>query len=412
MKRRGFLSLLGLGGLGVAAYRYWPDEGLINPCLAPLPKHLAHDRLIQAAWEGLDPEQVWDCHVHLIGTGDSDSGIWINPDMLSLAHPIQYAQRKFFLNAACADDDTGVDKSYVERLIYLHEGLNPGARLILLAFDYHYNESGQRVPELSSFYTPNEYAARIAKNYPQRFEWIASIHPYREDCVTALEWAAQHGARAVKWLPPAMGMNPSSPLCDRFYEAMVRLNMPLLSHGGDELAVHGAGAQLLGNPLLLRRALDHGIRVIVAHCASQGSNPDIDKGSTAPPLTNFALFTRLMEEPRYQNLIYGDISALPQINRAEVIGALLQHQDWHERLLNGSDYPLPGVMPLFSMQQLVKLGYISETQAVTLSAIRPYNALLFDFVLKRSIRLEGRRFAAEIFATRRFFEQRSSTLLG
>lgn len=405
MKRRTLLGLLGFGGLGLAAYHYWPDQGLINPCHPlPLPAALAQDRLILAAWEDVDTDQIWDCHVHLIGIGDSDSGIWVNPAMLSLAHPIQYAQRKFFLNAACADENAGVDKTYIERLVLLHEGLSPGVRLMLLAFDYHYNEAGERVPELSSFYTPDDYAARIAKLYPQRFEWIASIHPYREDCVTALEWAAQNGARAVKWLPPAMGMNPASPLCDRFYEAMARLNLPLLTHAGDEHAVHGAGAQLLGNPLLLRRALDHGVRVIVAHCASQGSNPDIDNGPAAPPLTNFALFARLMEEPRYQNLVYGDISAVTQINRADVLGALLQRTDWHARLVNGSDYPLPGVMPLFSMRKLVGLGHITQSEAATLSAIRPYNPLLFDFVLKRSLRLDAVRLANTIFESRRLFE--------
>lgn len=406
MNRRSFVALLGLSGLGLAGYRYWPDQGFINPCLTPrLPKSLAEHELVQAAWDGLDPNQVWDCHTHLIGLGDSNSGVWVNPDMRSLAHPLQYAQLTFFLNAACSDERQGADKSYVQRLINLHDGLNTGVRLMLLAFDYHYSEAGKRVPELSPFHTPNEYAARLVKTYPERFAWIASIHPYRPDCVEALAWATEQGARAVKWLPPAMGMNPGSALCDRFYEAMVRLDMPLLTHAGDEHAVHGAGAQLLGNPLLLRRALEHGVRVIIAHCASQGSNPDIDKGPHAPELSNFDLFTRLMDEPRYQGLVYGDISAITQINRAAVLATLLQRTEWHARLLNGSDYPLPGVMPLFSLDQLLGYGYITKDQIPTLSAIRRHNPLLFDFVLKRSLKLKGQRFAPEIFETRRFFER-------
>lgn len=403
MKRRSLLALLGVGGLGLAGYRYWPDEGLINPCLTTtLPEALAHHNLVQAAWAGVNAAQVWDCHVHLIGTGDSDSGVWVNPDMQSLLHPVQYAQLKFFMNAACADT-ARADASFVQRLIALHDGLANGVRLLLLAFDYHYNETGERVPELSPFHTPNEYAARLAKDYPQRFEWIASVHPYRQDCVEALEWSVQHGARAVKWLPPAMGMNPASPLCDRFYEAMARLDTPLLTHAGDEHAVHGAGAQLLGNPLLLRRALDHGVRVIVAHCASQGSNPDLDQGTDAPPVSNFELFARLMDEPRYHGLVYGDISAITQVNRASVLNVLLERTHWHARLLNGSDYPLPGVMPLFSLKQLVSYGYINNDEAATLSAVRQHNPLLFDFILKRSLRLNDKRFSAAVFETREFF---------
>ena len=56
---------------------------------------------------------------------------------------------------------------------------------------------------------------------PRDFEWVASIHPYRTDALEALEQAKRDGARAVKWLPSAMGIDPASPRCDRFYRASV-----------------------------------------------------------------------------------------------------------------------------------------------------------------------------------------------
>ncbi len=47
-------------------------------------------------------------------------------------------------------------------------------------------------------------------------------------------------------------------------------------------------AEHFGNPLLLRRALDAGVRVVVAHCGSMGEDRDLDRGengrsSTASP---------------------------------------------------------------------------------------------------------------------------------
>jgi mannonate dehydratase len=39
-----------------------------------------------------------------------------------------------------------------------------------------------------------------------------------------------------------------------------------------------------------------------------------------------------------------------------------------------------------------------------LTEIRHYNPLLFDFVLKRSLRLGGAALGASVFETRRFFE--------
>jgi hypothetical protein len=85
---------------------------------------------------------------------------------------------------------------------------NTGMRLMLLAFDYNYDESGRRRPDLSTFFISNRYAHAVATGHPQ-LEWICSIHPYREDALETLQGAADHGARAVKWLPPAMGINPS-----------------------------------------------------------------------------------------------------------------------------------------------------------------------------------------------------------
>jgi mannonate dehydratase len=83
---------------------------------------------------------------------------------------------------------------------------------------------------------------------------------------------------------------------------------------------------------------------------------------------------------------------------------IIARDDWHARLLNGSDYPLPGVMPLFSVDHMVGLGLIEPAAAPVLSAIRRHNPLLFDFVLKRHLRVAGKGFANSVFETRRFFD--------
>ena len=409
ISRRQFLIGLGAASLGACTHKFWPDEGIWNPCLSTgLPEHLANHAVLAEAWEGVAADQVWDIHTHLIGTGDSQQGIWLNPNMQSLMSPVQYTQMKFYLNASCPESGSGgdksIDKGYVNRLKHLMKDMPAGVKLMLLAFDYHHDEQGKRITELSPFYTPNEYAAAIVREHPERFEWIASIHPYRKDSVEALEKAVSQGARAVKWLPGAMRIDPSSPLCDRFYEASVRLNVPLLIHSGDEHAVHVEGLQALGNPLLVRRALDNGVKVILAHCASVGSSIDTDKGVNGPMVHNFELFERLMAEPSYQDLLFGDLSAVTQVNRdTGIMQQIVEHQEWHPRLLNGSDYPLPGVMPVFSLESWVGGGYLTQERATVLSEVRQYNALLFDFLLKRLLTFNGERLSASVFETRQHF---------
>lgn len=407
MNRRQFLKavpLLGIGASGVAAARFWPEQGLFHECLARLPVSISRHPLMQAVWEGIAPDQVWDCHAHLVGSGDSGGGAWFNPEMDSLWHPVLRLQKLFYMNAGCVHEAPGrMDASYVERLHNLIDGMQPGFKVMLLAFDWRYDENGQQDRANSIFHIPNAYTAQLAHRHPTYFEWIASIHPYREDCVEALQQAVKDGARGIKWLPSAMGIDPASPHCDRFYEALAKTGLPIISHAGRELAVQG-GSQDDGNPLKLRRAMDHGVRVVMAHCASDGDDVDLDKGADGPRVKSFDLFARLMDEARYEKLAYADISALTQFNRAWALKSVLQRSEWHPRLLNGSDYPLPGVMPLFSAGDMAVTGLLEGEAVPFLKEVRAHNPLLFDFALKRLLRFEGRAFPVSTFQTRHFFE--------
>jgi predicted TIM-barrel fold metal-dependent hydrolase len=182
-----------------------------------------------------------------------------------------------------------------------------------------------------------------------------------------------------------MGIDPSDPQCDPFYQKMKELDLILLSHGGEEKAVEAEEDQKLGNPLLLRRALDHGVKVIVAHCAGLGTNEDLESNDRRQR-DNFDLFLRLMDDVRYEGLVFGEISAMTQFNRIGKLQTIFAREDLHERLVNGSDYPLPAVNLLIRTRPLVKQGYLTNAEGDCLREIYDYNPLLFDFVLKRNLK--------------------------
>ena len=405
MNRRRWFLLGGLAAAGLYASYAWPEDGFGNPCLQGLPEELARHPLVQAAWEGVDPAGLWDCHVHLVGSGDSGSGAYLNPRLSSWTSPVAYLRTRLLFDASCVRRDSpSIDRDFLGRLHNLVEQMPAGVKLMLLAFDEVVGEGGVADPGASDFHTPDEFAALLAVAAPQRFEWICSIHPYRPEAVARLRRAAAAGARAVKWLPAAMGMDPASPRCDKFYDTLVELRLPLLSHAGAEHTVDGARRPELGNPLRLRRPLERGVRVIVAHCASDGSDLDLDSGSRATEKPSFELFTRLFDDPAYRDRLYGDLSAIIQVNRSPAaVQRLLERDDWHTRLLYGSDYPLPGVFPLISVRRLVSAGFLAEADEEPLRLIRRHNPLLFDFVLKRRLASRGRRFATAAFDTRRVF---------
>ena len=134
-------------------------------------------------------------------------------------------------------------------------------------------------------------------------------------------------------------------------------------------------------------------------------------GGVAPSrrkATSFRRTANLFHCP--QNSLFGDISALLQVNRCgRPLRELLLAQELHPRLVNGSDYPLPAIDPLVSTRVLVDRGYITEEDRTLCNAVYDANPLLFDFVTKRAVRVvqNGRAygFSPRVFETAWLFER-------
>jgi predicted TIM-barrel fold metal-dependent hydrolase len=356
--------------------------------------------LVKRAFEDVDGARLLDYHTHVAGTGARGTGAFVNPKMRTWGHPLHRLKFEVYLSAAGVEDERNADEQFVSRLAELVHHAGQRGRHRILAFDKNYHTDGTANLEKTEFYVPNEYVFALAEHHADIFEPVISVNPYRADATLELERWAARGARCVKWLPNAMGIDPSDERCDSFYMKMRQLGLVLLSHGGEEKAVEAEEDQRLGNPLLLRRALDHGVKTIVAHCAGLGTSVDLDDPERRQ-VSNFRLFMRLLEESRYDGLVFGDISAMTQVNRiGEPLSTVLAREDLHPRLVNGSDYPLPAVNALIRTRPLARAGYLDEDEREPLREIYGFNPLLFDFVLKRRLHLPGtdRRLPASMFA--------------
>ncbi len=365
-----------------------------SPPLSP-----AAQALLDRAFADLDPAQpVVDVHVHAIGLGQNGDGTFVNPAKLSPKHPFKRFETNLYLKATGVQGLAHFDRDYLAVLVARARTFPRPVKVHLLAMDQAYQADGAPDPRRTELYVPNAYVFAAADQYPDGIVPVISIHPARQDAIQELEAGAARGAHMVKWLPNAQAIDPADPRYDAFYRRMKELGVVLLTHAGEEKAVAVKGAQALGNPLRLRRPLDLGVTVIVAHCASLGRNADLDRpGKTA---TNFDLFLRLMDEPRYRGRLYGDLSAITQVNRLPApLLTLLSRPDLDVRLLNGSDYPLPGVDLVIWTGRLVQLKLITPAERRALNELWKRNPLLFDFVLKRTLKdpKTGRRFEASLF---------------
>ncbi|MGE0709910.1 MAG: amidohydrolase family protein [Planctomycetota bacterium] len=408
LSRRSFLRLL--SGSALIA-------GLPGCLSAPTPPGEvevsdAARRLVELAWADLDPRRVIDVHVHVVGLGKGGTGCFVHPDTGSLLHPVRSAKARFYKGAAGIYDEERADQLFVERLFDLLAAQRPRGRTLLLAFDKAHDARGEPDLELTEFYTPNDYVLELARRDPAHLLPAASVHPYREDALDELRRVAEGGAVALKWLPNAMGIDPLDARCDPYYALCAELGLTLLSHTGEEQAVDAEEAQELGNPLRLRRALDHGVHVIAAHMASLGESHDLDArpdpSGERPKRSCYELLRRMMAEERYQGLLFGEISAMTQFNRA---GSPLQRtilaRELHPRLVNGSDYPLPAIDPLVRTGLLVDLGFLAAEERGPINELYEQNPLVFDFVLKRRLGVAqpGRvaRFSPAVFESAKAF---------
>lgn len=341
--------------------------------------------LIDRAFAGLPAEPIIDYHCHIVGLGAGGTGAEVNPAKLTWTHPKHRFEAGVYLNACGVKDFDGFDARYADRLVRLARGFDHLVKLHILALDHYYNPDGTINRERTEFYVPNDYVVRLAEEHPDLFVPVISIHPARPDALEELaRWSAR-GVRYMKWLPNAQGIDPADPRYDAFYRELHARGIILLTHAGEEKAVDSRDAQALGNPLRLRRPLDHGVKVIIAHCASLGRNEDLDHPGTQAE--NFDLFLRLMGEERYRGLLYADISALTQANRVTPhLLEALRRPELRGRLVNGSDYPLPAINCVIWTRTLARMRVITPDERRALNEIYDYNPLLFDFVLKRTLR--------------------------
>ncbi len=356
--------------------------------------------LLDRAYADVDPGKLLDYHVHLVGTGEGGSGCYVNERMLTWRHPLQRAKFLVYRSAGGIKDEERAESQYLARLVALaraHRG-----RFVVLAFDEFRGPDGLRDRDKTGFHVPNDYAIAVAARHPELLVAACSIHPYRPDALAELERCAARGVRIVKWLPNAMGIDPADARSHPFYERMRALDMVLLSHAGGEAAVDASGGQHLGNPLRLRAALGAGVKVIAAHFAGMGDDEDLDDPAR-PRVAAWRLLLRMMDDPRWDGLLFADISAATQANRTpEPLATLLRRGDLHRRLVNGSDYPLPAVNVLIRTSNLVSFEMITPAERRALNEIYDFDPIVFDYVLKRTIRVRdpgGRehRFAPTVF---------------
>lgn len=269
------------------------------------------------------PEKIIDMHAHIAGIGSGNSGCFISERM----H--KDWRFKIYLRSFGVTEKEVIEQGdmlIADRVSELLRKSHCVSQAVILALDGKVDKQGNLDRNNTEIYVPNEFvAAAVAKH--KNFIFGASINPYRKDAIERLHWAKEHGAVLVKWIPAIMDIDPSDPKIIPFYRELAALNLPLLTHTGFERSFPKVNNDYC-DPEKLRLPLSLGVKVIAAHIASIGKY----QGERSTDR-----LARLMLE--YPNL-YSDISSLTQLDKLGYLKEALTRNEFKNRLVYGSDFPL------------------------------------------------------------------------
>ena len=297
---------------------------------------------------------IIDTHVHLIGLRE-DNGCYLSDKM---SGGFVYHLLSYVLGLSGVGPEE-LDDAFREQMVdWVDESDLDGAGL--LALDGVYDDDGQLDRERTHVVIGNDYCLEVAGDSDKLFP-ICSVNPRRHDAIEELERVVEAGAVAIKMLPNSQDFDPASPDYQPFWERMVRLGVPLITHTSFEHTIP-AYEQEYGRPERLVPALQEGVTVIAAHCASAG---------VAHIHEDFDTWQGMLRE--YPNL-YGDISAMASMARFPYISKVLDDPLARERVVLGSDFPIPVSPWLFStkigISKAMELGRLDNPLQKNLDTFR------------------------------------------
>lgn len=296
------------------------------------------------------PEKIIDIHIHVGGPGgakdDEGSGCAWSEDFEATE-----AFVAFLLSSGTSYEK--LTQSHIRKKVLKTLARSKVDLGVLLALDAVHDANGDPhgvgdAPAVRShLVTPNRYIARLRAENPARVLFGCSIHPYRkpDDLRRELEECRAAGAVLCKWIPSAQMIDPSHEKCRLLYDLLRDNGIPLLMHTGPEPSVPSSYREdpsfgdpfRYNDPSYLRFPLERGVTVIAAHCA-------VPYYGVFDPRYKHYLdsLAAMFREAAVRNWpLYADVSALCSVFISGAIITRIQNELPRDRLLLGSDYPVP-----------------------------------------------------------------------
>ena len=249
---------------------------------------------------------------------------------------------KFFASRLGINPQALIDnpyQAYTEALINNIRTSKHLQKSVLFGVDARVDEKGKTLHQDITVCASNEALLKLYHDNPDIIVPFFSINPLRPDALDLIDKYSDLGFKGAKFLQNYWNVDTRQEHFIPYFEKLKAKNLPLIIHIGSESSVHSFKA--CESITMLDLPLSLGVDVIAAHMALSYTPLGIFKALSQNP-KHFSLeYHKLLRMLHYHDNLYADISALLTPVRAKVLPHLSKQYDIHDKLLFGTDFPVP-----------------------------------------------------------------------
>ena len=212
-------------------------------------------------------------------------------------------------------------------------------KIVLFGVDAKVNEKGEILHKDKTVCASNDDVLEIYEQNKDIIVPFFSINPLRPNALDLIDHYYEKGFKGAKFLQNYWGVDTREDRFTPYFEKLKKLDLALIVHIGSESSVNSDKSCEQIN--MLYHPLKIGVKTICAHMALGYEGRHIFRSLSKNPRNFNKEYFALLELLKTHDNLYADVSALLTPVRAKVLRHLSQETSVHEKLLYGSDFPVP-----------------------------------------------------------------------
>ncbi len=231
--------------------------------------------------------------------------------------------------------------TYVESMARAIRESQTVDKACLFGVDARLDEKGKEIDRDKTVCAMSSDVLAVANKYPDQFIPFFSINPLRPNALELIDEHIEKGCKGAKFLQNYWGVDLNNERFIPYYEKLKESNIPLIIHIGSEYSIDSFAQferiEMLDLPLAT------GVTIIAAHMGLGRINHKLRfwRNLSKNPSHFDSDYFQLLEMLKQHDNLYADISAILAPLRARALRHLSEQTDVHDKILFGTDYPVP-----------------------------------------------------------------------